>query len=63
MSASFIFPPLIVFEIPFFTMLLAELGYQVMSGVSQTHTLSTQSHQFKQCSLVFTTKGGVQVGG
>lgn len=62
MSACFIFPPLIIFEIPFFMLLLSELGYHVMSSVSQTHELSTQSQQFKQCNLVFTTKGGVQVG-
>jgi hypothetical protein len=62
MSACFFFPPLIIFEIPFFMVLLAELGYQVRSAVSVTGQLQAQAKQFQGCSLVFQTKGGVDVG-
>ncbi len=62
MSACFIFPPLIIFEIPFFALLLSELGYHVMSAVSHTSEISAQSKQFQDCNLVFSTKGGVDVG-
>lgn len=62
MSGALFFPPLIVFEIPFFLALLGELGYQVYATATQVATLKGQSSQFQQCDVVFSTKGGVEVG-
>ncbi|MBU1024330.1 DUF1257 domain-containing protein [bacterium] len=62
MSGCLFFPPLIVFEIPFFAVLLAELGYHVFASVSQVSRLKGQASRFQQCDVVFATKGGVEVG-
>lgn len=62
MSACFIFPPLIIFELPLMMVLLSELGYHVVSTVSATGEMHSQATQFQNCNAVFTTKGGVDVG-
>ena len=62
MSGCLFFPPLIIFEIPFFAALLAELGYHVFATTKGVSSLRGQASQFQECDVVFNTKGGVNVG-
>ena len=62
MSMVFFFPPLIVFELPLFFLLLGEMGYQVVAASSQAVKSTVDAHQFQECDVVFKTKGGVDIG-
>jgi hypothetical protein len=62
MSACLFFPPLIVFEIPFFAGLLVQLGYSLVSGMSKTKNIGNTAVKAEACDLVFQTRGGVEVG-
>lgn len=62
MSACLFFPPLIVIEIPFLALMLTQLGYSLVSGLSKTKNLSNTVVNSETCDLVFQTKGGVDVG-
>jgi hypothetical protein len=62
MSACIFFPPLIVFELPFLALVLSQLGYGLVAGLSHTKNLSKTVVNSETCDMVFRTKGGVEVG-